>query len=357
MSILFGFIDHENNMDALVSTIGIETVYNMIAASAKHHTEELNQIYSTMIGQGTEVQLRVKIANDPDLQPISDVTQPFPMHVTGEYTQGFPLDKAGIGWGTDRKSRHTMNINEAQALTLSTLKADARWIRRRVLASLFTESTYTFADELLGDVSVRPLANGDTVTYLKTTGAISTADHYLAQANAIGNAGDNPFPTIYSTLQAYPTNRGKDVIVYVADGLIASVEALTDYVEISDTALILASSTTSINTGAIPNTGPGEEIIGRVGKCWIARWSQIPATYMLAVIVNPDIPLVRQRNDTVPALQGFFPEANPGDGNLLQLNMIRYAGFGVYNRTGALCYRVGNAAWADPTDAAAPLIA
>ena len=61
------------------------------------------------------------------------------------------------------------------------------------------------------------------------------------------------------------------------------------------------------------------------------------------------------REYAAPELQGFFREGHDADGNHMVERMLRYAGFGVGNRVGALAYYVGNAAYQIPTGYATPL--
>jgi hypothetical protein len=55
------------------------------------------------------------------------------------------------------------------------------------------------------------------------------------------------------------------------------------------------------------------------------------------------------------ALQGFFPEIAQIDGNHIVNRFIRYAGFGVYDRTAAVVGYIGNASYQIPAAYDAPL--
>ena len=55
------------------------------------------------------------------------------------------------------------------------------------------------------------------------------------------------------------------------------------------------------------------------------------------------------------SLKGLFQEEHSPDGNLQEKRFIRYAGFGGYNRVGALIQQVGNGTYEIPSAYGAPL--
>lgn len=351
----YGFIDHEHVTEELITTIGEQAIYESVIESARYHSEQIQNILSQLVTVSATYKELVKVPNTADLQPITDFTQPDPVRFLGQYDQGYPMFRAGIGMGMNRVSRATMTVGEANRQTLEMLKADARWMKRHILAAMLQNTSFTYTDETYGALTVQPLANGDSVKYQKMDGAYETANHYLAQANTIGDGNDNPFPGIYNLLMDYDANRMGQVITYIHDDQRDDIEDLTGYVPISDSAIILSTATDQLNVASIPDPGFGDEIIGRVNKNWICRCSAIPSGYMISVVIGGSMPVVHQRVMPVASLQGFFQEqANP-DGNLSKVSLIRYAGFGVRNRIGAVCTRIGNGVYAAPTGYAAPL--
>src|SRR5690606_9465239 len=117
--------------------------------------------------------------------------------------------------------------------TLEMLGDDADWVKRHILAALLTNTSYTYEDPEHGDLVIQPLANGDAVTYPKRGSTVETDTHYLAQAAAIG-ATDDVFATIYDEIMEHPVNAGADVVVYVPDGNVASVVAMTNFRAVTD---------------------------------------------------------------------------------------------------------------------------
>lgn len=349
-NLTYGFVDFEHSTNEVITTIGEQAVYEAIIESARFHSEQIQNILSGLVGVSTVWQELVKIPAEADLQPISDITQPDPIRFLGQYTQGYPIQRAGIGFGLDRVSKHTMTVGDANRQTLQMLKADAKWMKRHILGALFNNASWTFSDKIHGDLTVQPLANNDSVKYLKADGSYAVAQHYLAYANAIDDGADNPFPDIHTLLSNYDSNRGKPIITYVHADQVESIEALTNYIAVADNAIVQSISSDTVNVGSIPDPGLGEEIIGRVDRNWICKCAAMPSGYMLSCVVGGELPVVQQRNMPVPALQGLFNEQASPDGNLSKLSLIRYAGFGVKNRIGACCTRIGNGTYAAPSD-------
>jgi hypothetical protein len=204
----------------------------------------------------------------------------------------------------------------------------------------------------LGDITIQPLANGDTVTYVKVGGASATDTHYLAQASAIDDS-NNPFDTIRDELLEHPSNGGP-IAVYTPTNLRASIEALTAFIEISDPAIRLSISSDELVTNL--DRGFGDELIGYIkgSRCYIIEWRALPDDYLVAHARGGG-PVLKMREYPATRLQGFFMENHSPDGNLQVTRMLRYAGFGVSNRVAALVMRIGNGTYAIPTGYDAPL--
>jgi hypothetical protein len=239
-----------------------------------------------------------------------------------------------------------MTVDEANRNTVAAQQADADWMRRHIMAALFNDSEWTYTDPRWGALTVKPLANGDAVTYVRKGGVTATDTHYLAQAAAISNAA-NPFETIYDELMEHPSNGDGDVVVYVATSLKASIKSLTAFVEVDDADVQKGANSDSLVAPIRP--GFGDTVLGKVDRCWIVEWKALPADYMFAHAVDGG-PVLTMREHAEGELQGFYPERFDADGNTMGTRMLRMCGFGVHNRVGALCYYVGGAAWVDPTE-------
>jgi len=342
-------------MGQRVSQVGAEVVFKAVEESATEHTRQINALLASLAERTTLYSERFYLPGAGTLQPLDEWGNPLPVREEGYYDVAYPIQGGGTAWGDNRITRALMQVEEANRYTLESLKRDADWLRRHVMAALFDNVAWTFDDQLHGNITIQPLANNDAVVYTRTGGTTSTDNHYLAQAAAIADAAD-PFDDIYSELMEHPSNDGP-VVVYVPTDLVSSIEALTAFIEIGDPDLIYGASVTQVEADETlldEIRGPGDEVHGKVDKCWIVEWRALPDNYMIAHARGGG-PVLRMREYEAVALQGFFPERFSPDGNTLVTRMLRYAGFGVVNRIGALAYRIGNASYGIPTGYDAPL--
>ncbi len=100
--------------------------------------------------------------------------------------------------------------------------------------------------------------------------------------------------------------------------------------------------------------GFGDEVLGKVDKCWIVEWSMLPSDIIVATARGAREPVLKMREYPADSLRGFFRKAVV-EGNLSTTEFYRFAGFGAYNRVGALAYRIGNGSYAIPSGYDAPL--
>jgi len=269
---------------------------------------------------------------------------------SGYYDVALPIQGAGTAWGDNRITRAKMTVDDANRFTWDVMGRDMDWVVRHILAAIFTNVTWTYTDDINGDLVVQPLANADTVVYTFKGGSSGTDTHFLAQASAIDDT-HNPFPAINTELMEHPSNSGQ-VIVYVPTNLVATIKALTNFLPAVDPNVQqgLASDRVAVTI----DPGVGDTVVGYVDGCWIVEWKRLPDSYMIAIATGAD-PAVGMREHPEAELQGLFPEFQNVDGNRQLNKFIRFAGFGIVNRVAALAYRIGNGSYAIPTGYTAPL--
>ncbi len=358
--VAYGFVDLQHLFSTRITEAGIERVWTAIKESADEHTRQVDALMSTFVEKTTVAKQQIELAGAGTLQPIDEFGIPRVVKPSGSYAVAFPIQGAGTAWGNNRVTRALMSVEEANRNTIEAQRMDADWMRRHILAATFDNVTWTFNDKVgpnmskgLGDITIQPLANGDTVTYVKVGASVpATDDHYLAQAAAIDDS-NNPFDDIYDELMEHPSNSGP-VVVQVATSLKSSIQNLTSFVEVGDPDLRYGVATTQIGGVGSDILGPGNEVLGKVDKCWIVEWKNLPAGYMIGQALGAG-PVLKQREYPAAELQGFYMETHSGDGARQEIRMLRYAGFGVSNRVAALCYYVGGGAYVIPTDFGAPL--
>lgn len=356
--IAYGFMGMEHLFQTRVAEVGVARIWSAIQESAAEHTRTINALMAGMVERTTQAKELMELAVGGVLQPLDEWGNPRPIKPQGSYEVAYPIRGGGTAYGGNRVTNAHLTVEEANRFMVAAQVADAKWLTYHMLAALLDNGTWTYRDETygaykgLGNITIQPLANGDAVTYLRKGGAMSTDTHYLAQADAIDDS-HNPFPTIHTELTEHPGNEGP-VVVYVPTNLVTSIEALTAFVEVNDPDIELGSGSDRL-VGSIDRSF-GDEVLGKVSKCWIVEWKILPDSYMIAVAQGAMAPPLKMREYPATALQGLFTEAHSPDGNLTENRLIRYAGFGAYNRIAALVYRIGNANYATPTGWDTPLV-
>lgn len=358
----YGFISLEDLATQRVVDLTYEQLSTAITLSLSEHTRQINELISQLVQPTEAYKLRYLLPSGGSLQPLDAKGNPIPVKPSGSYDVAFPIKGAGTAWGDDRISRAMMTVQDADRYTIDMLERDIDWLKRHILAAIFTNTTYTYTDELYGDLTIQPLANGDAVIYVVNGGTASTDNHFYAQAANIADA-TNPFGTFYAELDEHPSNTGP-YIAYIASNLVSQVESLTALVPVRDPSIeynlaqrVLVQAVDVDNTRRVmpPEIVHfGDRLIGKVNGVYVVEWSALPTGYgfVHASGVND---VLGMREYPAPELKGLFPEFNNVNGNLREIRGIRFAGFGALNRVGALAFRIGNGTYAIPSGFAAPL--
>lgn len=351
----YGFIGLEHLFDQRVKEYGVERVRGLIEKTTTAWNGEINAMMEGWAARTTIIKERVELPSSGTLEPLDETGwgNPSPTREWGYYDVGYPIQGAGAAWGTNRITTAMMTLDEANRQMLAIMRRDATWLRQHMLAAVFTNTEWTYADKFLGDVTVKPLANNDSVVYLKSGQTNpGTANHFLAQPQGISDAY-NPFPTIYDLLQEYPSNSGP-YVVYVAPNLKASIEALADFAKVEDSDVDPRITRDRLKRVDRSVAMPGGRIYGKTDNVWVVEWRALPANYMVGYAMGAG-KFLRMREYDDATLQGLFPEYHSPDGNLNLNRFLRYCGFGVYNRIAACAYQIGAASYAIPEGYSAPL--
>lgn len=353
-SVLYGFIGLKDLFDRRLNEVGTEVVNRAVVASVAEHNRQMNAFLQLFTRRTTDFKKRYTTATIARLQPLDANGRARPIKPAGFYDVAFPLQMGGGAWGANYLSRVKMTVAEANEATSALVSADYRWIRDHVLAALFANVSWAYddKDDEAGALTIKGLANGDSDTYLIQAGADAgaTDTHYLAQASAIDNS-NNPFPVIYDELTEHPENQG-EVITFVPTNLVTSIGALTNFHEAADPNIRVGSAT-DVLVGSLGLQVPGK-VIGYVDKNWIVEWKALPSNYMISVTSGGE-PALGMREHAEPELQGFNRVAQMDDHPFYQSQWLRIAGFGAWNRVGAVVYRIGNASYAVPTGYTSPM--
>lgn len=354
--VAFGFIGQEDIFNERITDRIIPTMQTAVVQSAAEHTRVLNAMMSELVQPVTDYSINYQLADGGELQPLDDDGNPKPTKPSGQYTVAFPIRGGGDAYGTNRVSRAKLTVGDLNRIVLNTMTKDARWMRRSMLAALFTDVSYTYTDEQYGALTVQPMANGDAVAYTKNNGDTATDSHFYAQAAAISNT-DDPFEGWYTELNEHPTNAGP-YVAYIPTNLKSAVKGLADFEPARQGQIVYGLNTTTAAAEVDPDlTGQNSPLAG-IGNNYlgyhsdgihVVEWSSLPDNYGFVIARGAmDAPL-GMREHPEPELQGFFPENFDVDGNHMGVRFIRYAGFGALNRVAVLVFRIGNAAYAIPS--------
>lgn len=348
----FGFVGYEDLADERVLDGNVQMVNDAIAASVIEHNRQVAAALAEMVERTTEYTSRYKLAGGGTLQPLDEWGNPLPVKDAGYYDVAFPIQGGGTAWGDNRVSRALMTVAEADRLTAGALRRDADWMKRHILSAMFDNTSWSYTDEEKGTLTVQPLANGDSVTYVRTNGALAVDNHYYAQAAAIGDAA-NPFLGWKTELMEHPENAGP-YVAYIPTNLKSTVMGLANFIDAPDVNIQPAMTAQSLATNPV-DRGFGDEVLGYVDGVWVVEYGLLPDNYGLVVARGAASKPLRMREYGAAALQGLFTENVSPDGNLNEYRFIRYAGFGSYNRVGAMAFRIGNGSYAIPSGYATPL--
>ena len=352
MTLLYGFESLKDIASARVTEVGVNVVNTAITQSVAEHNRQMSAIMTLLAKPITDFKVTYKTPTAARLAALDEFGRARPIKTMGKYDVSYPIQSAGVAWGTTRIAREKMTVQEASDATAALIAADIRWMRDHILAALFANAAWTFVDEEHGSLTIKGPANGDTDEYLQIAGtdAGTTDDHFKAQAAAIADAA-NPFSSDYDELTEHPENGG-EAVALVATSLVSSISGLTNFIPVKDSN-VQQGSASDVLVGNLGLTLPGK-IIGYVDKVWIAEWKAVPTGYYVMCSSQGEPPLaMRQHPET--ALQGFNRVAERNDHPFLESQWERHAGFGAWNRVGVVVRRIGNANYAIPTNYSSPM--
>jgi hypothetical protein len=224
-------------------------------------------------------------------------------------------------------------------------------MRDHLLAALFWKSTtlpWTFVDDEHGSLSIYGLANGDTTVYNLITGTDSgaTDDHLLFDDTPAADT----FTLIYDELLEHPENGGQ-VIAFIPTNLKATVQAISTFYPVEDPDLRIGQASTVL-AGSLGTPVPGV-VLGKVEKVWIVEWKSLPDDYIIGVTTEGEKPLA-MREDMEASLRGFKQVAVREDHPFYERQYLRRAGFGAWNRVGAVVVK-DSSSYALPTGYGSPM--
>jgi hypothetical protein len=300
MSTIFGALNLNNTDFVFNSTVGQEAILTAIRDYLARRDAQVDMLISVFVEENTEnFSEKYKLSGTGRMQDMgfAPKTRPGLARVTGEWDVSYPLGshQSGIGW--DRISMSYFTTQDLERHVSGIDIENRNTVRFKVLRRLFRNTTETFNDPNRGNLTIQPAANGDTVVYPPVIGSESeaTEDHYLESGYSSANISDtnNPYVTIEADLvHHFGKSQGNDnVAVFINSDEKVATEDLTDFVEITDYAVIPGTQTATLTN--LPTMHPGR-VIGRTNGCWVIEWDWIPSGYMLGIHLDAEKPLKRR---------------------------------------------------------------
>lgn len=288
-----------------------------------------------------------------ELQPLDEHARALPERsiTPDRYTSGVPLYLAGTAIGETWLLRREQTIQQIATTLGNALRKDANWRTRQMFAGMLQADNFTFFDKYgAGEVTARPFANGDAITYaVNSDVGTKTDNHLLGQVAAITDAA-NPLPALANTIREHPENTG-DVLIFASTSQLPAIRNLSLFYAVADPN-ITAALTNARLTGSVPTTPVGK-VVGYVGgdtQAWIVQWDRLntvgTGNYLLALSNGGPKALVERIN---PAVVGFGLADERNDYPYYERQYVRMCGFGVWSRTAAAWLQMGSATFTTPT--------
>ncbi len=348
--VLYGFHNLEDVLGQRASEVGEETISDAIRDAIAAHNADIAASLALFSRQTTAHSFGVQPAADGELQGLDQWGRPIPRRFPPKVKRELPIFMAGDSIATNYVTQEKMTVQEVNDRVEALTIADARWMRKQLLAAMFTNASYTFNDPEHGNLTISVLANGDTETYLRTATVSGSADTHHKGAAALDQA---VLVDMHEEIVEHPENAG-EVVVFVPTANKATVQGFAGHVTGAD-ANVVPGSGASQYVGNLGVIAPGTPIgYNEDATVHLREWPQLPANYLVGVSTGGDRALA-MREDEEASLRGFHEIPGRDDMPYLQRMWIRRAGFGARNRVGAVVYRTDSATYAAPANLSAPL--
>lgn len=352
--VLYGFYSLRDRLADNVQTVGIEVVNRAIDDTLTEHNRQIDALLALFAERTTAAKRRYRTPAAGRLQPVDSQGRAVPIRGGASFDVAFPMQRGAVAWGQDYEASLKMTVQQANNTLASLLMADRNWVADHALGAIFTNASWSYddADDDIGSLTIKGMANSDTDTYMFANSvSLATDSHYNAQAAAIANATD-PFPALYTELTEHPENMG-EVVALIPTNQVDAVRALSGFFPVTDPNIQLGLSSSRL-VGDLGIQVPGKVFGYHSSKVWLAEWKRLPNDYIVGAMTDGPRAL-GMREEPIAQLQGFNRVAEAQDFPFYRSDYLRKAGFGANNRIGACVVRIGNASYAIPTGYSSPM--
>ena len=339
MTMEYGFT-HLQHLAEESASDHVEVINQAIVETFEAWNEVATDMRSSITKTYTKPTTAYNIPTERRMQPLDESGNPRPRSVGEQIKAGFPIRDYGDAFGTHRKSRAKLTVQNYNDEVSSIVAGDHLTMIDEMMRVILAKDNWTFDDTEHDDILVRALANGDTQQYAKRSG-IATANHYLGQANAISDtAGDNPYITGRDLLRSYRSNGTKPIIAYIPTALRTVTQNLVDFGAAADLTRTTPSDVNPIDVHF------DATLLGATDGVYIAEWGDLPDDYIFFHVEGTK--LFGWREEPEASLRGLIYETHSPDGNHKEDRWLRSFGLGALNRIGGAVIQIGAGSYATP---------
>lgn len=360
MTDLFGLAGIDASEFQFARNVDKSLLYDAVTDFVAHAVEETRMAQALFV-QGTTEKIteKYKLPMRGRMSKIKAGASPTPRTVVGAWDVGYDLENhEDMFQMTDVDFNYmTPDAFNNHIVGIVTIYQDT--LRYEILRHLFNNTTLTFADDRFGDISVRPLANGDSAVYPPAVGGSTertALQQYLASgyaSSAISDVND-PIKTLKALFVANfgVVQGGSNVIALINPNQEDKISALTDFIATPKRDVSRASDTEYTVGGLQRLNSLSAEVIGSLHGVDVATWSFIPEDYILAVDGMNPAPL-KQRVDLSGTGLGSGALQLMESGNHAGQMYNRWRarmGFGVANRLNGAVMHLTAGSYTVPSD-------
>jgi hypothetical protein len=357
MSGIFGHLNVSDNDRVFASTVGQQVIYETAIEWINQQNADMLAAYSLFVERTTEnFKMRYKLPGGGYLQQRGPDGRYAAVKATGQWDVAFPLRDYGAQVAGNDVDMRYMTIQDLDRHLMTVMAQNIATVRFELLKSLLNNTEKTFSDPLQGDLSVEPLANGDTVLYPPVIGSQTeaTEDHYVGSNYTAANISttNNPYVTIRDELEEHfgVASDGSNIVVMIHPDQLAKTVALGSghWTGVQDQFIRPGDDTAILQ--ALGATFPGV-LRGRCDGVWVVEWRYIPSGYMFGLHLDVARPVIRRVDPADTGLGDGLQLVATDEAFPFQGSFWRHRfGYGVGNRlNGYALQLVGTTSYTIPT--------
>lgn len=345
MAALYGIMGLADVKNLSVQQLGQRQVFDAVQKLLAQYNSELAMLVDFFVaGTTEEVQITYMMPGGGEMQEATEWTRPGAVRPLPGYPVGFEINDARdqVAWNDIAMAYAT--VEAVQATVDNIMIRHTNWVRRKLLKAVLNNNNRVTLDPQFGQVTVKPLANGDTDVYSMYGASMATDNHYIASNMASISDANNPFPTYYDEIAEHVGDT--TVVAVVNPAQAAQIKAMAAFIEVADSRIRVSGGVEAISPGV---TVPGT-IIGLLGNVWIAEWRGIPAGYTFVRDMDGPAPLLKRIDRVQLAGRGELSLIATQQEFPFQESFWRDRhGYGAANRVNAVIGQITGAAYVIPS--------